>query len=241
MTQKARIPVSVGLLIVGGMLSIRSERVSEQVHAAECSGRATADLEITASVEVSLSLPANLPDLTRSTLLREVDHIWNTSGLRIDWTALGHELSDRHDCELHVLVVRDGLAPLATEANRRAVGSIRWTHGSNPVIVVSVERAQWVVDRGLRWQPRHDAGVNVPLRALGLVLGRAVAHEIGHYVFDTSDHSRSGLMREMIDPREFAGFGPGNFGLDSSRLPWRRPHGQAALVGTTKIGPFPAN
>jgi hypothetical protein len=42
---------------------------------------------------------------------------------------------------------------------------------------------------------------------VGLALGRAVAHEIGHYLFNTRSHTADGLMRarfetrDLIDPR----------------------------------------
>ena len=40
-------------------------------------------------------------------------------------------------------------------------------------------------------------------RRLGVVLGRAVAHEIGHYLLGPT-HASHGLMRANIDVREFA-------------------------------------
>jgi hypothetical protein len=49
---------------------------------------------------------------------------------------------------------------------------------------------------------------------LGVVLGRAVAHEIGHYLLESSWHARYGLMRATIDAREFADLRTGSFRLD---------------------------
>jgi hypothetical protein len=49
---------------------------------------------------------------------------------------------------------------------------------------------------------------------LGVVLGRAVAHEIGHYLLESSWHSPYGLMRASIDAREFADLRTGSFRLD---------------------------
>jgi hypothetical protein len=43
--------------------------------------------------------------------------------------------------------------------------------------------------------------------ALGLVLGRALAHEIGHFLLGAAEHARRGLMRasfparDLVDPR----------------------------------------
>jgi hypothetical protein len=49
---------------------------------------------------------------------------------------------------------------------------------------------------------------------LGLVLGRAVAHEIGHFLLRTNAHSDSGLMRASIGAREFADPRADSFQLD---------------------------
>jgi hypothetical protein len=49
---------------------------------------------------------------------------------------------------------------------------------------------------------------------LGVVLGRAVAHEMGHYLLDSNTHSPYGLMRASIAAREFADLRTGAFRLD---------------------------
>ena len=59
--------------------------------------------------------------------------------------------------------------------------------------------------------------VDLPAMAqykLGVVLGRAVAHEIGHYLLQSNTHSSYGLMRASIDAREFADLRTGAFRLD---------------------------
>jgi hypothetical protein len=54
------------------------------------------------------------------------------------------------------------------------------------------------------------------------VLGRAVAHEIGHYLLNTRGHARHGLMRARIDARDFADLRNGGFGLDDDAALWAR-------------------
>lgn len=39
---------------------------------------------------------------------------------------------------------------------------------------------------------------------LGRIIGRVVAHEIGHWLLQTRDHSSSGLMRAVQQTRELA-------------------------------------
>ena len=53
-------------------------------------------------------------------------------------------------------------------------------------------------------------------RVLGIVLGRAVAHEIGHYLLRTNTHASHGLMRANIDAREFSDLRSSAFRLDKA-------------------------
>jgi hypothetical protein len=57
---------------------------------------------------------------------------------------------------------------------------------------------------------------------LGLVLGRAVAHEIGHYLLATRTHADQGLMRASIAAHEFADPGAKTFMLDEVAGRWIR-------------------
>ena len=64
--------------------------------------------------------------------------------------------------------------------------------------------------------------LEVVYRRLGVVLGRAVAHEIGHFLLNTAAHSRRGLMRARIDPHDFVDLRRGGFGLDDDAARWAR-------------------
>ena len=46
---------------------------------------------------------------------------------------------------------------------------------------------------------------------MALLLGRAIAHEIGHLLLGTGDHPREGLMRARWSQQELRGFGPSNW------------------------------
>ena len=67
-----------------------------------------------------------------------------------------------------------------------------------------------------------DELVAVDERRLGKVLGRTVAHEIGHYLLDTPTHARSGLMRPNFDAFEFTDLRDGAFALDRAAAAWLR-------------------
>ena len=48
-------------------------------------------------------------------------------------------------------------------------------------------------------------------RRLGIVLGRALAHEIGHFLLGTHTHASRGLMRPHFDAIEFTDLRDGIF------------------------------
>ena len=53
-------------------------------------------------------------------------------------------------------------------------------------------------------------------RRIGVVLGRAVAHEIGHFLLQTNTHASDGLMRARILASEFADLSRETFRLDKA-------------------------
>jgi hypothetical protein len=57
---------------------------------------------------------------------------------------------------------------------------------------------------------------------LGLILGRTVAHEMGHYLLNTDGHARRGLMRARIDADELADLRSGAFVLEAPAARWIR-------------------
>ena len=77
-----------------------------------------------------------------------------------------------------------------------------------------------MVDVGFEHPFDRLALAQLRLQTLGVVLGRAVAHEIGHYLLG-GEHARAGLMRSTFDPREFVDVRDRIFQLDhvdASRL-----------------------
>jgi hypothetical protein len=67
-------------------------------------------------------------------------------------------------------------------------------------------------------------------RLLGVILGRAVAHEIGHYLPDTHTHAPTGLMRARFSAREFADLRSDAFVLDPEASAWLRARLQGAAT-----------
>jgi hypothetical protein len=91
----------------------------------------------------------------------------------------------------HELVVRlTHGAPTAEDGNSRAFGAslIDATTSTGTLSTVFVDRVDWLASTGKAVR--------------GEVLGRAIAHEIGHQLLGSNDHSARGLMREIWTPDE---------------------------------------
>jgi len=169
-------------------------------------------------LHVLLTVSANLPSTSRQVLASEAERIWRSEGVEIEWKVPGLA-SESSDAPLRVMVVsrsqqavRDEsqwpVAELLPEATPRALA------------IASIPSAQRVVDEASRTAvAERDTPADY---RLGLVLGRAVAHEIGHFLLATGTHAERGLMRARIDSREFAAMKGDTFRLDRDASRWLR-------------------
>ena len=159
--------------------------------------------------EASLTI-ADLTDGARHALLHEVESIWREAGVRLRW-------ADAHDTDapgptLRVLVAK---RPLPTaHGDTWVVGELRRFDNGDAVAVASVPLAEAVV-RAAGGGRAHGVPDSVVQHRLGTVLGRAVAHEIGHYLLESGAHANHGLMRARFQPREFTDLRSGTFTLDA--------------------------
>jgi hypothetical protein len=150
-----------------------------------------------------------LPPASRAALMAETQSIWNEAHIRVRWLndkAMDDEMS------LRVLVMARAV-PAPGETAPWMVGELVRTEGAPPLAIASITGARRIVEAAqlplIDLPAIHD-------RRLGIVLGRAVAHEIGHYLLQTSTHSTQGLMRASIDAREFADMRNHSFRLDQA-------------------------
>ena len=162
--------------------------------------------------ELTLTLTATqvLPPNSESALRSEATAIWKDSRIGLRWQSAGENEGQAPD--LRVLVIARAV-PSATAASSWTVGELVRAAGSPTIAIASITGARRIVDEaGL------SSGDSPALRErrLGLVLGRAVAHEIGHYLLQTNAHYTHGLMRAAIDAREFADLRGGSFRLDDA-------------------------
>jgi hypothetical protein len=137
----------------------------------------------------------------RATAIRTAASITSDAGLVIDWTDCSRG-SQAGACNglrrAHDLVVR--LSPVATTAGSPALvirDQMRAPLGFSVVdpVVGAGAIAMVFLDRVLSLARR--TGIDP-----GRLLGRVIAHEIGHLLLRTTSHSRTGLMREVWTDEE---------------------------------------
>ena len=181
------------------------------------SGRPAANATASVPLHVLLTLSSNLTPMTRQALISEAERIWRHEQVNIEWARPGHTVAHA-DAPLRVLVVS---LPQRDERSSRAWRIAELIPEAEPraLAIASIAGAERVVNEATR-----SAAVERTPRdyRLGLVLGRAVAHEIGHFLLATGTHAESGLMRESIDAREFASVDGAAFKLDHDASQWLR-------------------
>jgi hypothetical protein len=166
------------------------------------------------SLNLNLASSQELSAMSTGALVAEVNAIWWASNLSLIWRTadVSEPLPAMPESEnwLRVLVLARQ-TPGAGETSTFTVGELVRTEGARPIAIASLTAARRIVDESLRFQilegPRdYD-------RRLGVVLGRAVAHEIGHYLLGSA-HASHGLMRANIEALEFANVRSRAFLLD---------------------------
>jgi hypothetical protein len=144
----------------------------------------------------------------------ESARVWARAGVSIRWLPPS-ELPYASPTEW-LLVRCDGEEPAladSTPSRIMPIAAIRFL-GARPVntIVLHIENAMTLLRREMP-QARGEGGWFIPLREkrLGRMLGRAIAHEIGHFLFQSGEHTRSGLMRATHSVAALTGHSLGPF------------------------------
>jgi hypothetical protein len=162
------------------------------------------------SLTLNLRLTAadNLPPSSKRVLIAEAQAIWRQEGIRLQWLA-GAEARAGETLRVLVMPNTVGAPP---DGEPWPVGELLRFEDSRAIAIASIGGALRVVDESQRFQL-----LELPMLRdyrLGLVLGRAVAHEIGHFLLQSNTHSASGLMRARIGAQEFADPSRNSFQLD---------------------------
>ena len=163
-----------------------------------------------------LTSSMTLPLEVRDGAVHQVQQIWAEEGVAID--VAGPLDAPGATSGMRVLIVFATGASARGDDHRWPVAELTGDGRGQAMAIASLEGARRVlVAAGLAEGP--DALVH---RRLGVVLGRAIAHEVGHHLLNTPGHARHGLMRARIDARDFADLRDGGFGLDDDAAQWAR-------------------
>jgi hypothetical protein len=182
-------------------------------------------------LEVLLTVSPDLGDPARRTLIAEAARIWRQEQVELRWPAPTGG-TERPEAPLRVLVISRPDAAAGGE-DRWPVAEILPHEGHRAIAIASISGARRVVTEAARHQLIEHPG-HLEYR-LGLVLGRAVAHEIGHFLLATGTHAAHGLMRASVDAGEFAALSNETFRLDEDASQWMR---QRLLGETQAVNPL---
>lgn len=177
-------------------------------------------------LNVRLLSADRLPPLTRIELIREASSLWRDAHVRLNW--INDDSAPDSDGTLQVLIARTTVGSSSGDSHRWVVGQLLKYEDERSMAVVSLAATERVLSESRRTPfmettSEHD-------RRLGIAVGRAVAHEIGHYLLQTSTHAASGLMRAAFPPDQLADATSRAFTLDDEA----QAHlNEAAAAGTT--------
>jgi hypothetical protein len=180
-----------------------SESVSES--ASEMTAGCSAAGVVRRQLRVRLVPAKGVEAGMRGPVQEEVAELWRPYGVDIVWEDAWLENDTRPMPELFVFFV-DRELQAKVGGGATAVAWIQFMDGSpGQLINASVAAARrllnetrWLDERPIRMAPN-----NAQDRLIGTMIGRAIAHEIGHYLLASSKHAREGLMKPLITPAEF--------------------------------------
>src|SRR5690349_14753679 len=166
-----------------------------------------ADLVETPTVlKVRLTTSNELSALSQSALIDETESIWRDARVQLRWIRDNRPDADR---PLRIVIAR---REVTSSGHQWPVAELLRFEDHSAIALASITAALRIVEEQPEL-PLHGLS-SMRQYKLGVVLGRAIAHEIGHYLLQSNSHSPYGLMRARIDAREFADLRTGAFRLD---------------------------
>jgi hypothetical protein len=146
------------------------------------------------SLTVLVTIDPRVPAVARRMLMAEATRIWKDAGVHLQWISSAVS-RDGAKAPLQVLAIPWHEQRVDGEAS--VLGELIRVDQSRAVAVVSLDEAEAIA---ARVSSRADISRD---QRLGLILGRATAHEIGHFLLNHAGHSDTGLMRPRFSDREF--------------------------------------
>jgi len=151
------------------------------------------------AVTIALQFEHPFSELSIGEMKTVAQTLMNDSGVRLDWVR-GDELSSSDSFPRLVVISLRGYCDVNRPTQAPSLDSIAlgYTYLSDgepmPFSVVECDRIRSV----LRAAPKRDALL------FGAALGRVLAHELGHAIGRTCEHTRAGFRRKSLSTTELA-------------------------------------
>jgi hypothetical protein len=148
----------------------------------------------------------------------EVSVIWREYGIDIIWEEKWTPEKPKPDLWVQFVDV----AMQSKKKEVRGAPAVAWIPfaGGVPMPYVRVSKPNAMALLKTRsWfdgRPLSDATVDLQHQALGRIIGRALAHEVGHFLLAAPVHASNGLMRAALDPERLVNPGTEHFKLQAS-------------------------
>jgi hypothetical protein len=205
--------LTVLAMVVGGAFDT-FEVLDATVRASEGIARGCSEvIDARRKLRVRLVPAKNVDTEMIETVQKEVVELWRDYGVDVIWEDKvwedGANLEDKPELFVH-FVDRELMEGKKRRRGPSAVAWIRFYDGV-PGNVVNLSMA--AADRLLNdspWldsRPMRHAPIDLQQRLIATMVGRALAHEIGHYLLASSTHVEHGLMKALITPDEFVKLG----------------------------------
>jgi hypothetical protein len=208
---------AIRLLAVGGVFAIAGG-ASVATAAVVPGGETPCRL----GIEVAVRADLTWRDADWRVFMEEAARPWTMQGVDLCWISGGGALA----CGSGISTLFVALAPDTPAGPRGGHGPLGWLgfsgeRGPGSFAVLSVRTARRLVAQTtVGSRPLWSWPARAVEALLPRALGRALAHEIGHYLLRTREHAARGLMRASFRPEDLVAPRPGSrFDL----LPAHRP------------------
>ena len=147
------------------------------------------------SVCLTLSEQLAIDAPLRTEILAELNRVWQPLDVVV---SLRDESESR--CDRPILVKAGHEAGVEDKSSEAAIAWVPFTAGrARQIVFVRADRARMLIEAFSPGGP----GIRPPgltNQLLAKLLGRSLAHELGHVLLNSRDHERSGLMRARYHP-----------------------------------------
>jgi hypothetical protein len=161
-------------------------------------------------VPIAVLAPRDVTDSLVHRICAEASTIWESAGIVFAWHRVGSE-AEAGDWPLDI-IIDDRRANVASSD---ALGWITFM-ADRPDRSIHLSRAR--ADDLLRSTPGlNDTTIAAHEGLIGRALGRALAHELGHYLLQSKAHTSRGLMRRIWSSDESFAFSRTGFELTAEQ------------------------